>query len=98
MGKPVEAVLQSRVNRADGTFDVGALEFNGVPQNAITRAGFLAKMYETASLGENQSIGRPRNNAAGKAKLLDRDALTQLVIGKTKAEISGTIWKTGSDG
>ncbi len=47
MDKPVEAVLQFEVNRRLGTFEVRALEFNGVPQNRFVQIGFLEKMYES---------------------------------------------------
>ena len=47
MDKPVEAALQFEVNRRLGTFEVRALEFNGVPQNRFVQIGFLEKMYES---------------------------------------------------
>ena len=48
MDKPVEAVLQFQINRRLGTFEVRALEFNGIPQNLLVQAAFLEKMYESS--------------------------------------------------
>jgi hypothetical protein len=47
MDKPVEAALQFEINRRLGTFEVRALEFNGIPQNRLVQIGFLEKMYES---------------------------------------------------
>ena len=48
MDKPVEAALQFEINRRLGTFEVRALEFNGIPQNGLVQIGFLEEMYESS--------------------------------------------------
>ncbi len=47
MEKEVEAVLQFEVNPRAKTFEVRALEYNGIPQNGLEQLGFLAKMFES---------------------------------------------------
>lgn len=44
MNKKVKGVLQFFVS--DDSFEVGAFEINGVPQNQLVTAGLLIKMYE----------------------------------------------------
>lgn len=46
LNKEVDAVLQFEVHRKAGTFEVRALEFNGVPQNRLIQAVLLTKMFE----------------------------------------------------
>jgi hypothetical protein len=44
--KEVNAVLQFKLSKDKKTFEVNALEFNGVPQNQLMIAGLLDKIYE----------------------------------------------------
>lgn len=44
--KEVTAVLQFQISKDGKTFQVNALEFNGVPQNQLMINGLLAKIYE----------------------------------------------------
>lgn len=47
MEKEVEALLQFEIDPDHETFEVGALEFNGIPQNPLIKAALLEKMYES---------------------------------------------------
>jgi len=45
-GKSVEAALQFRVDRENGTFEAGAFQMNELPQNAFMMAAFISKMFD----------------------------------------------------
>lgn len=45
-GKEVKAKLQFLVEEGKETFEIGALEFNEVPQNELMKVGLLAAIYE----------------------------------------------------
>jgi hypothetical protein len=44
--KPVHATVQFLVNPNSGTFEVGAFELNGVPQNEILTLALIAKVFD----------------------------------------------------
>lgn len=44
--KPVRALIQFVIYKDKGTFDLQAVEFNGVPQNALISMAVLQKMCE----------------------------------------------------
>ncbi|MBS4174253.1 cell division site-positioning protein MapZ family protein [Bacillus sp. FJAT-49736] len=51
MDKEVKAKLQFIVYDDSDQFDIGALEFNEVPQNALTRAALIKAVYEEQETG-----------------------------------------------
>ena len=46
MEKEITAAMQFVVNVEAGTFELSALEFNGIPQNALIRGVLIKKMFE----------------------------------------------------
>lgn len=49
MQEEVRAAIQYRLNDNDNSFQINALEFNGIPQNGLILAVLLDKMYSTSS-------------------------------------------------
>ena len=47
--KEVDMVLQFNVDSEKQTFEFGALEFNGIPQNAFMAGGLLSNMCDEVS-------------------------------------------------
>ena len=47
--KEVDMVLQYNVDSEKQTFEFGALEFNGIPQNVFMAGGLLSNMCDEAS-------------------------------------------------
>ena len=60
MEKKVKAKLQFIVEEGKETFEIGALEFNEVPQNELTKAALIQAIYE----GEGSSALQTENEAA----------------------------------
>jgi len=46
MEKQITAVLQFRLDKGKSTFEASALEFNGIPQNALIMNALISKMYQ----------------------------------------------------
>lgn len=44
--KPVNAMLQFKVNKEKGTFTINAFEMNGVPQNKLIYLSLIEKIFE----------------------------------------------------
>ncbi len=47
MSKDVQAVIQFRLDGSDDTFEINALEFNGIPQSEVMLYALIEKMYTT---------------------------------------------------
>jgi len=45
--KEIESVIQFKIN-ADESFEIYAVEFNGIPQNVLMIGGLMAKIFELA--------------------------------------------------
>ncbi|PLR95870.1 hypothetical protein [Bacillus sp. T33-2] len=59
MEKKVKAKLQFIVEEGKESFEIGALEFNDVPQNDLTKAALIQAIYE----GEDSSASQTENDA-----------------------------------
>jgi hypothetical protein len=46
MEKPITASLQFKISSNRDTFEIQALEFNGIPQNKFVQQALLARMFE----------------------------------------------------
>ena len=46
MEKSVDAVLQFRVDRQNGTFEGNAFEMNDIPQSPLIMSAFISKMFD----------------------------------------------------
>lgn len=64
MEKEVNAALQFKIDKENNSFEVYALEFNGVPQNLLMKATLIEKMFgdSKAAITESESSGNQDND------------------------------------
>jgi hypothetical protein len=60
LDKEIEAIIQFKIND-DESFEINAVEFNGIPQNQLMIAGLISKIFEFADI-EMSSIDESSNN------------------------------------
>lgn len=63
MEKKVKAKLQFLVKEGKGSFEVGALEFNDVPQNNLTKVALIKAIYEDTQ-DEGNKVEQPKNTTS----------------------------------